>query len=287
MAGLRRGALEAALALGRAASGPRGPLRPWRERQLAGIFASDATLRLQFPREDLGFTYGGTPGAAVYGAPRSTDPACQPTAGAPRRADVGPAPPGSGAHPGLQQPTAGHANGKASRRRGLPYVPTTEPGARMPHADITVVTAGRPSGLAARGLAAGALCSTLDLVPLAFPTPLLLLGQGRVALAWAAAALEGRLPVSVAHVCADASAAQRLLGEYSGRGDGASESVSVAVDASGRWGQLREVSLLSRGHVEANNSLRLLPSFSAPIMMSQPCWSVGCMLRRSTIAEPF
>ena len=236
---MRKGALEAALAFGRAASGPRGPLKPWRERQLAGIFASDSTLRLQFPREDLGFSYGGVPGVAVCGAACSADAACQPSSGARSEANVNPS---NKSPAGQLEPTARPAAAKAPQRRGLPYVPTTEPGARMPHADIAVVAAGRCSGLAARWLEPGALCSTLDLVPLASPRPLLLLGQGPGSAAWAAAALRDRLPVSIAHVCADDGAAQQLLADYRGRSDVASQSISVAVDSSGRWATLREVS---------------------------------------------
>lgn len=56
--------LEAGLSLGLSVSGLRGPLKTWREQQLAKIFESGQTLRLQFPREDLGFVYN-QPGAAV------------------------------------------------------------------------------------------------------------------------------------------------------------------------------------------------------------------------------
>lgn len=56
--------LTAGMALGLAASGVDGPLRSWRKQTLQGIFQAGASLRLQFPREDLGFRYD-KPGAAV------------------------------------------------------------------------------------------------------------------------------------------------------------------------------------------------------------------------------
>ncbi len=60
-AGARSAALNAAFSIGMAAS---GPLRRLRRRRLQEIFASGETLRLQFPKEDLGFLYH-QPGAAV------------------------------------------------------------------------------------------------------------------------------------------------------------------------------------------------------------------------------
>ena len=47
--------------MGLAASGVDGPLRSWREGQLQEIFRSGASLRLQFPKEDLGFCYSHSP----------------------------------------------------------------------------------------------------------------------------------------------------------------------------------------------------------------------------------
>ena len=52
------------MSLGLAAGGVEGPLRSWREHKLQKIFQSGASLRLQFPKEDLGFQYNG-PGSAV------------------------------------------------------------------------------------------------------------------------------------------------------------------------------------------------------------------------------
>ena len=59
--GLRKAALETTFTVGRAAS---APMRVWFAPQLREIFSSGATLRLQYPKEDLGFVYAG-PGAAV------------------------------------------------------------------------------------------------------------------------------------------------------------------------------------------------------------------------------
>ncbi|EIE25479.1 hypothetical protein COCSUDRAFT_1587, partial [Coccomyxa subellipsoidea C-169] len=121
--GLVKSALEAGLSLGRSMSGVKGPLRPWRERQLRDIFAAGDTLRLQFPREDLGFIYN-APGAAV---------------------DVSSGMPADEPHRGSD--------------RNRPYVPSTVPGARLPHCDIAVV-----GGVGTAGPAHQCI-STLDLMP--------------------------------------------------------------------------------------------------------------------------
>ena len=63
-AGFERASLDIGLAAGFSVSGLYGPLKAYRERQLARIFASGQTLRLQFPKEDLGFVYD-KPGAAI------------------------------------------------------------------------------------------------------------------------------------------------------------------------------------------------------------------------------
>ena len=60
------------MSLGLAASGTAGPLRAWRKPALQRIFESGESLRLQFPREDLGFTYT-APGCAVLPDCRMTD----------------------------------------------------------------------------------------------------------------------------------------------------------------------------------------------------------------------
>ena len=50
--------------MGRFLSGTRGPAGLWRGPRLRKLFQSGASLRLQFPKEDLGFGYVG-PWAAV------------------------------------------------------------------------------------------------------------------------------------------------------------------------------------------------------------------------------
>ena len=52
------------MAAGRAMGGTKGPLRSFRQAALSKILAAGDSLRLQFPREDLGYMYN-RPGAAV------------------------------------------------------------------------------------------------------------------------------------------------------------------------------------------------------------------------------
>lgn len=54
---LGKGLLRLGMWAGHAASGADGPWKSWRRRALADIFKAGASLRLQFPREDLGFVY--------------------------------------------------------------------------------------------------------------------------------------------------------------------------------------------------------------------------------------
>ena len=49
--------------LGRRLSGYHGPLAPWRRQKVQEMFASGRLLRLQFPKEDLGFVYASPPEA--------------------------------------------------------------------------------------------------------------------------------------------------------------------------------------------------------------------------------
>ena len=53
-ANLRKSALEAAMSVGKAAA---SPIRRLRASELAGVFDHGETLRLQFPKEDLGYVY--------------------------------------------------------------------------------------------------------------------------------------------------------------------------------------------------------------------------------------
>ena len=107
MAGVAKSMLEGGLALGRMASGTQGPLKSWRTSRLQAIFAARTSLRLQFPREDLGFCYSGSHQAAII--------------------------PGSPPGPGCRPETA------LRRDRHAPFVPSAAPGCRMPHCWLRLV----------------------------------------------------------------------------------------------------------------------------------------------------
>ncbi|EFJ46561.1 hypothetical protein VOLCADRAFT_93005 [Volvox carteri f. nagariensis] len=142
----RKRLLEAVLDLGRRMSGPEGlpvpPLGAWREQQVQRILkygsdTSGASLRLQFPAEDLGFVYD--KGAVVV-----------------RQSSV---PAG-----GISGATAGTA-GSSSRAvvetveealarlppRGAPYNPSSAPGCRMPHCWLQLPPSPPPSPLSPPG----------------------------------------------------------------------------------------------------------------------------------------
>ncbi|KAL6782028.1 hypothetical protein ACKKBF_B10380 [Auxenochlorella protothecoides x Auxenochlorella symbiontica] len=149
--GLRRSALEAGLALGQAAAPALGTLR---SRNIRAALEGGETLRLQYPKEDLGFVY------------RSPDAALAPSAADLAEVDLAARP----------------------RPRHAPYTPATLVGGRLPHAAVDAVIS---RGWLAGGAAGPA--STVDLPCLAAsPTPLLLLlPSGYKALerrAWLAAA---------------------------------------------------------------------------------------------------
>lgn len=157
--------LKEVLSVGLAASGVSGPLAPLRRRALTAIFASDASLRLQFPREDLGFVYG--PGAG----PETPSPEKPPLNVADRAV--------------------------RSSVRDLEFVPALRVGGRMPHAEVCIALTGSSAGDqgAARGQCGCGdvsgrccACSVLDLVPRHGPAFLLVLPAQLRAAAWAAAA---------------------------------------------------------------------------------------------------
>ena len=101
------------MAVGLAAAGLRGPLKAWREQQLQKIFTTGQTLRLQFPKEDLGFVYD-APGAAIL-------PEQQAEFHKPDRA-------------GLQP--ADHGFSAAHEQRRSIFSPEAVPGARLPHCSL-------------------------------------------------------------------------------------------------------------------------------------------------------
>ena len=201
VAGLVRSALDVSLSLGRAAAGVRGPLKAWRRKALQSIFEAGNSLRLQFPLEDLGFCYT-APGSAV----------CLPGQAASSRAPAAL----DAASDTAQQ------NVSAQQGRGLDYVQNTQPGSRLPHLELKLLASKRhsdgrvtqlshtessqvePQGLHAdspagagtvrRGVVGKSMdqqftsLSTHDLLDAGSTSLLMLLGQGRAAAVWAAAA---------------------------------------------------------------------------------------------------
>ena len=158
---VRRGVLEAGIAAGRAASAPVAMLR---RSQLDALFSQGETLRLQYPKEDLGFVYRGKGVGVGYG---------------------------SG-----EEEAAADAVMKIPQPRDAPYRPTTLPGARFPHFSIKIVQCGSALSVLLQDLVGGdgdktsLCCSTIDLWPafgLNFALVLPFMEQNRVE-EWIAAA---------------------------------------------------------------------------------------------------
>jgi hypothetical protein len=219
-----KSALEAGLSLGRALSGVKGPLKPLRERALCSIFKSGNTLHLQFPREDLGFSYD-IPGGAIL-----TDSAAEAVA-AHLRSTAKAAAELQRAELGSSRCIVSTPNGQG---RGRQYVPTTAPGTRLPHADICVV----------RGPGAGSeeVLSTLDLLPYRSIAVLLVVSGAPGAMTWAKAALQlaaQGVPIHVAHICSSHQQALQMADAYADSTTDAT--ICVAVDVSQHWQELRMV----------------------------------------------
>ncbi|KAK9842673.1 hypothetical protein WJX74_000512 [Apatococcus lobatus] len=102
--GASRALLSMGMAAGRSMGGTKGPLRSWRQAALSKILAAGDSLRLQFPREDLGYIYK-EPGAALIS-----------------EADVA----ASASEPLTHQSTS----------RTAPFEQSTAIGARLPHCDV-------------------------------------------------------------------------------------------------------------------------------------------------------
>lgn len=179
--GFGRAALDFGLAAGLSVSGLYGPLKQWRERQLSSIFASRQTLRLQFPKEDLGFVYN-TPGAAIC-------PETGMTPSASHRPSAQPQPDSAGADAtavnteGRVQKVLGGSIGGSDRR----YRPSCTPGSRLPHCTLRQLNTD--------GSLSGPEMSTLDLVSVDMWRLLLLIRSGPLIDAWleAACTLEAEL----------------------------------------------------------------------------------------------
>ena len=94
--GMAKSLLGGMLSLGRTvAAAPLGPLDTFRQAQIKKILDSGESLRLQFPREDLGFVY--EQGAVCT-------------------------------EPGDPHLDPGSSSAAGATRRGLPYIPTISPG---------------------------------------------------------------------------------------------------------------------------------------------------------------
>jgi hypothetical protein len=100
--GVGRWLLESALAAGR---GVAASILPLRQGALQEILISGQSLRLQFPKEDLGVVY---------------------TQGAVAREDTADA-------------ESAERRGGSGSGRGLPYVPSTEVGGRLPHCNLAML----------------------------------------------------------------------------------------------------------------------------------------------------
>ena len=252
-AGLVRSALDASLSLGRAAAGVRGPLRAWRRKALQSIFEAGDSLRLQFPLEDLGFCYT-APGSAIC---------------LPGHAASGRAPPALNAASNTAQ-----QNVSAQQGRGLDYLQNTQPGSRLPHCEVKLLASEQHSGghvtrsshtesswVEQQGLqtngpvgagtgrrgAVGRLVdqqgkslSTHDLLDAGSTSLLMLLGQGRAAAIWAAAARHldpGLQTFNIVQIldgpqCGENLPAETLFQEAN---------IRIAQDVSSRWMTLRQV----------------------------------------------
>jgi 2-polyprenyl-6-methoxyphenol hydroxylase-like FAD-dependent oxidoreductase len=184
-AALRRGVLDAAVAAGRAAAGPVAALR---RGELEALFETGDTLRLQYPKEDLGFVYGAGGGAVcVDGAP-----AVQRFAGRCRRRSRVCAPPridfpalASGFLRADDDERAAVAAYAAPKPRDEPFAPAALPGARLPHFGVRVLRAG---GLDPPPEGWREDASSVDLPAAAGLQLLLLLSPGQSGQGWADAA---------------------------------------------------------------------------------------------------
>lgn len=134
--GVARTALEWGLAAGLSVSGLYGPLKPWRERQLANIFASGQTLRLQFPKEDLGFVYD-QPGSAIC------------TSGAQQVLKDGARHPGPTAFVDKSDKSGQSSTGLTKKlgKDARGYEPSCRPGGRLPHCRLQQLDAGGSQAL--------------------------------------------------------------------------------------------------------------------------------------------
>lgn len=146
--GFGKAALDLGLAAGLSVSGLYGPLKDWRERQLSNLFASGQTLRLQFPKEDLGFVYSAA-GAAV--CPETLDSKTSSETRLFHPSPSGPDGTAVNSEGRLQRQgngRAGEVHGHGSRSVGgsdRQYRPSCAPGGRLPHAMLQPLHPGQTS----------------------------------------------------------------------------------------------------------------------------------------------
>ncbi|DBA95796.1 TPA: hypothetical protein ACH3X1_001346 [Trebouxia sp. C0004] len=223
--GFGRAALDFGLAAGLSVSGLYGPLKQSRERQLSSIFASGQTLRLQFPKEDLGFVYN-TPGAAICAETNtalcaSHRPCAQPQADT-ARADAT----AVNTKDRVHKTTQGSVGGSDRR-----YRPSCAPGSRLPHCTLRQLNTD--------GSLSGTDMSTLDLLSVNKWRLLLLIRSGPLTAAWLEAVntLEAELscPIRAVSVVAPhqgAAVPSRLNGQ----------ALETFVDVNNSWPDLSGVS---------------------------------------------
>ena len=132
---LRRSVLDASLSVGRIAGSAIGAIR---HEALNALFEGGETLRLQYPKEDLGFVYSGTGAAIVYETMQETG--CDDDVITDRQAVL---------------------KYTAAKPRNAPYVATTLPGARFPHFWMRTIRPGFLGGSFSRG----AMLSSIDVIP--------------------------------------------------------------------------------------------------------------------------
>ena len=146
--GFAKAALDLGLSAGLSVSGLYGPLKAWRERQLSQIFASGQTLRLQFPKEDLGFVYSAA-GAAV--CPETLD--SRPAPGIRSFQSSASGLDGTAVSSESRSQRQGNGNpgaadGQSSRSVGASdrqYRPSCTPGGRLPHVMLQPLHTGQSS----------------------------------------------------------------------------------------------------------------------------------------------
>ncbi|GAB4813968.1 hypothetical protein N2152v2_001014 [Parachlorella kessleri] len=243
---LRAAALNSAFSLGMAAS---GPLRRLRQRRLDEIFSSGETLRLQFPKEDLGFVYH-QQGAAV----------CK-----------------------SEQDAAALRQYLRPRTREAPYEPCTLPGARLPHCTIKVQ---QPGSLDLAAVGHVRCISTLDLVTAGHSGLTLFLSESPMLPTWLAAAArsssESGVPIRPVVVVSGPGAAARAddMGRQCGR------SVAVAISVDSAWERVRgmppDAALLVRpdGHVGWRSSRQQGAAVEEGALVSQLCYAARTVMGR-------